>query len=291
MTTRRPSAAHCRPQVLSQTMTCAMLCFFPPSTPLSAERSILADDMNDQQKATVPLPFSEEVEYFQKLSDYRMEHRMAQRARAFAGNPSSVLNLPCGTGRFWSMLAQDPKRELLAADYSKAVLQVARTTREPCVVQRFRWPQCSAFEITLPDDSVDGIFSIRLMHHIGESTSRVAMPRDFYRVRQDSVVLSPWLSMAVTEAWRRHRREDASGNEERKATTVSLVPRAQFEQECREAQLQDRWSRRLPAAPFHVACVCAAQENDLERRLVNTATSLPVKTREIYFPIRWRASC
>lgn len=147
---------------------------------------------------------------------------MAQHARAFAGNPSSVLNLPCGTGRFWSMLAQNPKRELLEADYSKAVLQVARTTREPCVMQRFRWPQCSASEITLPDDSVDGVFSIRLMLHISESTSRVAMPRDFYRVRQDSAVLSPWVSGSLRRLGTVTDGKMQADNEERKATTVSL---------------------------------------------------------------------
>lgn len=233
-------APHCRPQVLGPTMTCAVLCFFPSS----AGRSIPADDMNDQRKTTVHLPFSDKYtdshsqEYFQKHNEKkfsdRMEHRMAQRALALAGNPSSVLDLPCGTGRFWSMLAQDPKRELLAADYSEAMLEVARRTRDPSVVQRFRLLQCSAFEITLPDDSVDCIFCIRLMHHIGDSTNRIAMLREFHRVSRDTVVLSLWVN-GNYKAWRRRRLEDARRQRGENSDNRFIVPRAQFEQECREA--------------------------------------------------------
>ena len=69
--------------------------------------------MTEQQP--IHLSFSDKYtddhsqEYFdkhqrKKLSD-RMEHRMVQRALALAGNPVSILDLSCGTGRFWSMLA------------------------------------------------------------------------------------------------------------------------------------------------------------------------------------------
>jgi ubiquinone/menaquinone biosynthesis C-methylase UbiE len=174
--------------------------------------------MSDHQEPAVHLPFSEKYtdehsqEYFKKhdrkrLSD-RIEHRMAQRALRLAGNPASILDIPCGTGRFWSMLAEDPRRELLAADYSPAMLEIAGKVREPEIVRRFRLLQCSAFAITQPDSSVDCIFSIRLMHHIGESANRVAMLKEFHRVTRDSAVVSLWVD-GNYKAWRRRKLEES----------------------------------------------------------------------------------
>lgn len=200
--------------------------------------------MSDAQKPTIHLSFSDKYtdshsqEYFHKhnenkLSD-RMEHRMAARALALAGRPASVLDLPCGTGRFWSMLADDPQRELLAADYSEAMLEVARKVRDPAVVQRFRLLQCSAFEITLPDNSVDCIFSMRLMHHIGESANRIAMLKEFRRVTRDTVVLSLWVD-GNYKAWRRRKLEQKRRLKGETSDNRFIVSRAQFEQECRAA--------------------------------------------------------
>ncbi len=202
------------------------------------------DDMNDEHKQSIHLSFSEKYtdshsqEYFQKhdrkkLSD-RLEHRMAARALALAGNPSSVLDLPCGTGRFWSLLAEDPQRELLAADYSQAMLDVAAKVRSPEIVKRFRLLQCSAFEISLPDAHVDCIFSIRLVHHIGDSAHRLALLREFRRVTRDTVVLSLWVDRNY-KAWRRRRLEVRRLRAGETSDNRFIVPRQQFERECREA--------------------------------------------------------
>ncbi len=200
--------------------------------------------MSDHPEPAVHLSFSEKytdehsLEYFEKhdrkrLSD-RIEHHMAQRALRLAGKPASLLDIPCGTGRFWSMLAQDPGRALLAADYSPAMLEIAARVREPGVVQRFRLLQCSAFAITLPDSSVDCIFSIRLMHHIGESANRVAMLKEFHRVTRDSVVVSLWVD-GNYKAWRRGRLEASRRHQGEKSDNRFVVPRKQFERECRDA--------------------------------------------------------
>ena len=200
--------------------------------------------MSDLQKASIHLSFSDKYtddhsqQYFQKhhrkkLSD-RLEHRMAERALALSGNPASVLDLPCGTGRFWDLLAREPQRELLAADYSEAMLEVAARVRDPAVVRRFRLLQCSAFEITLPDQSVDCVFSIRLMHHVGESNNRIAMLKEFRRVTRDTVVLSLWVD-GNYKAWRRRKLEAKRRHDGEKSDNRFIVPSAQFEQECRDA--------------------------------------------------------
>lgn len=221
-----------------------MVCSDPFRMPARQGRQIPSDDMSDQQKQAIHLSFSDKYtddhsrEYFQKhhrkkLSD-RLEQRMAKRALALAGNPASVLDLPCGTGRFWSMLAEDAQRELLAADYSEAMLEVAGKVRDPALVQRFRLLQCSAFAITLPDNRVDCIFSIRLMHHIGESANRVAMLKEFRRVTRDTVVLSLWVD-GNYKAWRRCKLEEKRRQGGEKSDNRFIVPSARFEQECRDA--------------------------------------------------------
>src|SRR5688572_32770642 len=56
--------------------------------------------------------------FWRRLNTWR-ETGMARRALAIAGNPSSVLDLPCGTGRFWKLLAEKPQRKIYAADLDR----------------------------------------------------------------------------------------------------------------------------------------------------------------------------
>ena len=142
-----------------------------------------------------------------RLSNWR-EQQNARKALQIAGNPKSVLDLPCGTGRFWELLAEDPHRELLAADYSEDMLEVAKEYRPPGLVARFRIFQASAFDIDLPDEAVDNIFCMRLLHHIGESEDRLRIFREFHRVTRDTVCLSLWVDGNYM-GWKRRRLEEA----------------------------------------------------------------------------------
>jgi SAM-dependent methyltransferase len=134
------------------------------------------------------------------------EHRMARRALRMAGDPRSVLDLPCGAGRFWAMLAEDPARELLAADNSENMVAVADGSHPPELRDRFKLFQTSAFAIDLPDGAVENIFSMRLLHHIGDADDRMRIYREFHRVTRDSVCLSLWVD-GNFKAWRRMRLE------------------------------------------------------------------------------------
>src|SRR5690554_8035352 len=64
-----------------------------------------------------------------KLSNYR-DQQLARRALALADQPNLVLDLPCGAGRFWSTLAEQPNRIILAADNSADML--AKIGRASC---------------------------------------------------------------------------------------------------------------------------------------------------------------
>lgn len=170
-------------------------------------------------KAPIELAFSEKYDqahaqhYLEKhqdglarkLSHYR-DQQLARRALALAGEPNLVLDLPCGAGRFWPMLAEQPNRIILAADNSADMLNVARASQPAHITEHVRTFQTSAFAIDLPDNSVDSIFCMRLLHHIEEPEHRLALLKEFHRTTRDSVIISLWVD-GNYKAWRRKKLE------------------------------------------------------------------------------------
>jgi ubiquinone/menaquinone biosynthesis C-methylase UbiE len=127
-----------------------------------------------------------------RLSNWR-EQRMAAWALALAGDPATVLDLPCGTGRFWPLLARKEDRTILAADNSEAMLSVAREVNPPELLARVKTFPSSAFDIPMENTSVDHIFCMRLLHHITRPEDRLAMLKEFHRVTRDTVAVSLWV--------------------------------------------------------------------------------------------------
>ncbi|KMN09101.1 methyltransferase domain-containing protein [Pseudomonas helleri] len=153
------------------------------------------------------------IEYLLKHQDgfaRRLSHKrdvqLARKALALAGDPGVVLDLPCGAGRFWPLLAEKHNRMIIGADNSASMLEVASIAQPADVVKRVRHLQTSAFDIDLPDNAVDSIFCMRLLHHIGDATHRMALLKEFHRVSRDSVIVSLWVDGNV-KAWRRKRLE------------------------------------------------------------------------------------
>jgi SAM-dependent methyltransferase len=157
--------------------------------------------------------------FWRRLSNWR-EIDMARKALVIAGRPRSVLDLPCGTGRFWSLLAEEPERRIYAADNSRDMLDVGMDLRPPAVTARIEKAfQCSAFASGLPDNFVDCVFSIRLLHHIQKSEDRVLMLKEFARISADTVIVSLWVD-GNYRAWRLRRK-----HERRARQGVSEAPR------------------------------------------------------------------
>lgn len=163
----------------------------------------------DQQHATQYL-LKHQDGLARRLS-HKRDVQLARKALALAGEPGSVLDLPSGAGRFWSLLAEKPDREIIGADYSQAMLDVAAVAQPAEVVKRVRRLQASAFDINLPDNAVDSIFCMRLLHHIGDASHRMALLREFHRVSRDSVIVSLWVD-GNFKAWKRKRLERKRGS-------------------------------------------------------------------------------
>lgn len=176
--------------------------------------------MPSSTTSSVKLQFSEKYDrqhalnYFRKhqdglarrLSNWR-DLQIARKALRLAGQPELVLDLPCGAGRFWPVLAEHPTRVVIGADNSADMLAVARDMQPAALVDRVQTMQTSAFAIDLPDASVDSVFCMRLMHHIGESEHRQQMLREMHRVSRDTLILSMWVDGNL-KAWRRRKLEE-----------------------------------------------------------------------------------
>lgn len=137
---------------------------------------------------------------------HRRDEQLARRALALAGEPGLVMDLPCGAGRFWPLLAEKPNRVIIGADNSADMVAMACKSQSPEVVQRVRPLQTSAFAIDMPDNAVDSIFCMRLLHHVGEPQHRATLLKEFHRVTRDSVIISLWVD-GNFKAWKRKRAE------------------------------------------------------------------------------------
>lgn len=144
-----------------------------------------------------------------RLSNWR-DVQVGRSALRLAGDPALVLDLPCGAGRFWPMLAEHPNRVILAADNSADMIATALAAQPREVVARVKTFKTSAFDIALGDNAVDCVFCIRLLHHFKSSEHRLAALREFHRVTRDTVIVSLWVD-GNFKAWRRNRLETRRG--------------------------------------------------------------------------------
>lgn len=172
---------------------------------------------------------------FRRLSHWR-DVQVARRALQLADQPNLVLDLPCGAGRFWPMLCEQPNRVIFAADNSADMLATARAAQAPEVVARVNSFRTSAFAIDLSANAVDCIFCIRLLHHIESAEHRLAILREFHRVSRDTVIVSLWVD-GNYKAWKRRRLEARRAAQGRAAQNQNrfVVPRKTLEDEFRQA--------------------------------------------------------
>ncbi|KAB2925673.1 MAG: class I SAM-dependent methyltransferase [Dechloromonas sp.] len=143
--------------------------------------------------------------FARRLSNWR-DQQLARHALALAGDPAEVLDLPCGAGRFWPLLAARGDRRILAADNSPEMIAIARQSQDPQIVARVHTFQTSAFAIDLADGAVDCVFCMRLLHHVADPAHRLAMLREFHRVSRDTLIVSLWVDGNL-KAWRRRQLE------------------------------------------------------------------------------------
>ena len=200
------------------------------ATPIKLEFSAKYDDRHAQQYL-----LKHQDTLARRLS-LKRDEQLARGALAMAGEPGLVLDLPCGAGRFWPLLAEKPNRVIIGADNSESMLNIATASQPADVLKRVRPLQTSAFDIDLPDNAVDSIFCMRLLHHIGDPAHRLALLKEFQRVTRDSVIISLWVD-GNFKAWKRKRLELQRRNksEQESYRNRFVLPAATVEAEFEQA--------------------------------------------------------
>ena len=165
--------------------------------------------------------------FARRLSNWR-DQQIARKALKLAGDPKQVLDLPCGTGRFWSVLAERPDREIYACDNSQQMIDMGLAYRSPELTSRIKTFQGSAFSLTVHDNFVETIFCIRLLHHIGDATDRLNILKEFHRVAKSTVIVSLWVDDNF-KAWRRKKLEAKRNG--RAYQNRFVIPKETIEQE------------------------------------------------------------
>jgi len=119
-----------------------------------------------------------------KLSD-RRERRILQRYFARMDGVRSVLDLPCGWGRYLPTL-RSAGAWVLEADASTSMLKTTRRLHDP----KPDVVRCFGHEVPLADDAVDLVFSMRLNHHLVDPEVRRGHVRELFRVARRFAVFT-----------------------------------------------------------------------------------------------------
>ncbi|NWA00784.1 class I SAM-dependent methyltransferase [Pseudomonas gingeri] len=160
---------------------------------------------------------------------YWRERQLMRHALKIAGEPGLVLDLPCGSGRFWSVLAERGNRVVLAADSSQDMLDHCAAHHSLELLKRVRTFQSSVFAIGLPENAVDCIFCVQLFAYVADKAQRLAMLREFHRVSRDTVIVSLWVDGNVM-AWRRRRLAAHSGLNSQRVVLGKALIEAEFQE-------------------------------------------------------------
>ncbi|MBP1128348.1 MULTISPECIES: class I SAM-dependent methyltransferase [Pseudomonas] len=115
---------------------------------------------------------------------------LVRQALKVAGEPGLILDLACGSGRFWPVLGEHINRVILASDNSQDMLDHALTHHPAALLKRVKTFQGSAFSIGLSANAVDCIFCLELFRHVPSAEGRLALLREFHRVSRDTVIVS-----------------------------------------------------------------------------------------------------
>ncbi|MGF6207002.1 class I SAM-dependent methyltransferase [Pseudomonas frederiksbergensis] len=159
-----------------------------------------------------------------RLAFWRVE-QLVRNALKVAGEPGLLLDVACGVGRLWPVLAEHGNRVILASDPSQDMLDHARTHHPQQLLERIKTFQSSAFTIGLSANAVDSMICMQLFQHIASPEHRLAMLGEFHRVSRDTVIVAVRLQSRL-----RRRPSTAEG-----ATPKPLANKAMVEAEFRQA--------------------------------------------------------
>jgi ubiquinone/menaquinone biosynthesis C-methylase UbiE len=135
-----------------------------------------------------------------KVSD-RIERSIFARFFRRIGHARRALDLPCGAGRLYGLLAGQCG-SVVEADWSGTML---RLNRDDHHAQARGYLRCSALQIPLADRAIDLVVSVRLSHHFDTQADRLLHLREVFRVASEHVVVTWFAHWSLKNVLRRLR--------------------------------------------------------------------------------------
>lgn len=151
--------------------------------------------MNDTDSYRSRLQTSRKAERYANRFERGPRRRIDQREqravrKIFSNLPEvrSVLDVPCGAGRFLANLAQGG-RQVTEVDVAVEILELGRQRAGQAGLKAVFVPGDAA-NLPLEAGSVDAVFCNRLLHHITTADERAVFLREFHRVARRYAVIS-----------------------------------------------------------------------------------------------------
>jgi ubiquinone/menaquinone biosynthesis C-methylase UbiE len=134
------------------------------------------------------------------------ERSLARRALATLRSTDALLDVACGTGRFWPVV-DECATSIVALDNSASMLAEASAHAAPNPARR---AVCgTAFRLPFRDRSFDGVLCMRFLHHLAHRDERIAALADMRRVVRHGAVVSLWVD-GCREGRRRVREQNSA---------------------------------------------------------------------------------
>lgn len=113
-------------------------------------------------------------------------------------NNSSLVDIPCGSGRFTSTFGD--VETLYGFDYNPHMVEEAQKSNDH---KNAKFAVGDIKEIPLEDNSVDIAFSMRLLHHVDNDETRIKVLKELDRISRHWVALSFYRS----DSWKYWRKK------------------------------------------------------------------------------------
>ena len=148
------------------------------------------------------------AEYGQKFRE-RREHRCILKALEHVTPNSSILDLPCGTGRLTRILVEAGLK-VTGADSSGHMVELARSNWQNIQTQNSRFDSKKVtFDVRDVMDTgyaggqFDAVICNRLFHHFNESETRIQALEELQRICKGPLIISFFDSFALDHLKRR----------------------------------------------------------------------------------------
>lgn len=147
---------------------------------------------------------------------------------------ASVLDLPCGAGRFLPLLHDELGLTVTEADSSPHMVEQAQQSATGDEFDDVTFAVADALATGFPNDSFDAVVCNRLFHHFNEQETRVAALKELRRICVGPIVISFFCSLSWDAAIFRIKNTVRM----RKPTDRVPIRRSAFESNARAAGLK-----------------------------------------------------